>query len=560
MQTKGAARVRALTCFGGMTQPSPQRLLGISELDHYGVENRPTTNEGAALSDNKRIWSFEAPLALGLAGLAATILLWRWVGYQGHDDAYYAAAALDWAEHFPSLGTEHWALRYPLVLPTAALIRLFGFSVPALAAVDVAAYAAFLLIGYTAARHWFGWPAAAALTAIGILVPQFPVQATYANPDLLEMALVMASFWLVMLARQHGGPWKLMLGAGVLAGIGFLTRETTLLLAPLYGLMFVARPAMARWRYLLIGLGFLAVVGAQMGYFTVQAGDPFYRMRLSATHDAVDRGAQAALVTGALDKEGVLATGLVAAPLAALFVSQKYGLLFYLAVPAYFVSRRARWLNEAGHSVLDWAALGAIVSFLFVALNAGILYVVPRYFMVTAAMAAVPVAVLGAHLAQWRPWLAGVLGAGFALSCLGLLYLENTQPMIAEQHAAAFVAGQRCPVYMEPETAWRARALLNERGALDRQADGPPTAGSLVAIRAGVVEACLRERSCPLRAAMLPFQPGPGWSEVARYDPPRRLLGMLLQELGMARMLPADILRKIEQPGDALIVYRTPAP
>ena len=146
------------------------------------------------------------------------------------------------------------------------------------------------------------------------------------------------------------------------------------------------------------------------------------------------------------------------------------------------------------------------------------------------------------------------------MSCLGLLYLENTQPMFAEQHAAAFVAGQRGAVYMEPETAWRARALLAECGALDRQADGPPPPNALVAIRAGVVEACLREPSCPLRAAMLPFQPGPGWSEVARYDPPRRVLGTLLQDLGMARLFPADIFRKIERPGDSLVVYRTPAP
>jgi len=52
----------------------------------------------------------------------------------------------------------------------------------------------------------------------------------------------------------------------------------------------------------------------------------------------------------------------------------------------------------------------------------------------------------------------------------------------------------------------------------------------------------------------------PGWSEVARYDPPRRVLGTLLQDLGMARLFPADIFRKIERPGDSLVVYRTPAP
>lgn len=59
---------------------------------------------------------------------------------------------MDWAEHAPVLGRTHWALRYPLVLPVAALIRLFGFSVPVLAAVGLAAHAAFLLMGYAAGR------------------------------------------------------------------------------------------------------------------------------------------------------------------------------------------------------------------------------------------------------------------------------------------------------------------------------------------------------------------------------------------------------------------------
>ena len=505
----------------------------------------------------------------GLAGLAAAVLWWRWVGYQGHDDAYYAWAAMDWAEHAPALGQTHWALRYPLVLPTAVLIRLFGFSVPVLAAVDLAAYAAFLLMGYAAARHWFGWPTAAVLTAIGILLPQFPVQATYANPDLLEMALVMGSFWLMMLAREPGvqesgtkesgaKTGRLMLGAGVLAGLGFLTRETTLLLAPLYGLMFLLRPAMPRWRYLLIAAGFVAVVGVQMGWFAWAAGDPLYRLRISAVHDHVDRAAQAARVTGALDSEGVLAAGVLGTPLSALFVSQKFGLLFWLALPGYAVARRASWLGPQARSVLDWAAMGAVVSFLFVALNFGILYVVPRYFMVTAAMAAVPVAVAGATLARARPWAAGLLGAGFAASCLGLLYLENTEPMFAEQRAAAFITGQPGTVYMEAETGWRTRALLIRPGLLDRLASGPPPPGALVAEEAGAMEACLRAPACPQRAAALAFQPGPGWTEVARYDPPRRRLGAWLREIGMAELMPPDILRKIEQPGRALVVYRTP--
>jgi len=222
------------------------------------------------------------------------------------------------------------------------------------------------------------------------------------------------------------------------------------------------------------------------------------------------------------------------------------------------VARRARWLNGQQRSVLDWAAVGAVASFLFVALNAGILYVVPRYFMVTAALAAVPVAVLGAHLTQARPWLAGVLGTGFAASCLGLLYLENTQPMFAEQRAVAFIASQSGTVYMDSETVWRMRALLIEPGLVDRLNSDTPPPGALVAGEAGVVEACLRAPNCPDRAATLAYRPGPGWTEVARYDPPRRRLGAWLRGAGLAALMPADIFRKIEQPGSALVVYRTP--
>ena len=188
----------------------------------------------------------EAASLLGLLLLATGILCWRWVGYQGHDDASYAAAALDWVQHFPPLGTTHWALRYPLVLPAAALIGAFGPSIAALVFVNLAAYAVFLLVSYIAIRHWFGWGAAAVMVLIGILLPQFPVQATYANPDLPEMTLVVGSFWALMLARERGGPWGLMLLSGLLGGIGFLLRETSLLLVPLYGLMFLFRPAMPR--------------------------------------------------------------------------------------------------------------------------------------------------------------------------------------------------------------------------------------------------------------------------------------------------------------------------
>ena len=500
----------------------------------------------------------------GLGLLALAVLYWRWVGYQGHDDASYAAAALDWVEHFPPLGTNHWALRYPLVLPIAGVIALSGPSVPALATVNLMAYAAFLAVNYWAARHWFGRTAAVLLTVIGIVLPQFPVQATYANPDLPEMALSVLSFWAFLLAQERNGAWRMLLLSGLLAGIGVMTRETSLFLVLFYGILFLIRPGMPRWRFLLIAAGFAVVVGAQAGYFAVRTGDPFYRARISATHDAVDRAAKLAEAKQAgrsLDSEGVLATNPWVAPLAVIFVSQKYGLLFFLAIPAYAILRAGCWMTRRQRGVIDFAGLGAVVSFLFVALNAEILYIVPRYFMVPAALAAVPVAVLAAHwlgAGGLRRRLAILAGAGFVASSLMLLYLENTRPMLAEERIRAFVAAADGPVHVDPETARRLRYLLLAHGLLDRVSTAAPGGNSLVATEDGVVQACLRDPACTLRDRMLRFVPGPGWVEVTRYEPPRRAIAGVIRFIGLEPLLPADILRKIERPGTTAVVYRVP--
>ena len=525
----------------------------------------PDAASGAGSTvERSRLLGAEGGSVAALFLLAIVILWWRWVGYQGHDDASYAAAALDWVHHFPPLGTDHWALRYPLVLPTAGVIALFGPSVAALAVVNLVAYAVFLVIDYLAVRLWFGWVAAALVTVIGVVLPQFPVQATYANPDLLEMAFVVASFWVLMLARERRGPWGLMLLCGVLAGLGYLTRETSLLLVVLYGLLFLFRPAMPRWRYLLIGLGFALVVGGQAGYFAARTGDPLYRARLSATHDRVDRSAkeaEAASAGRALDSEGVLATNPVVAPLAAVFVSQKYGLLFFLAIPAYVLLWAGRWLAPRQRSVVDCAALGSLVAFLFVALNAEILYVVPRYFMVSAALAMVPVAVLGARWLEMsgvRRAVAILAALGFVATSVGLLYLENTQPMLPEKRIAAFVATSGKVVHVDPETARRLRYLLLAQGLQDHVTSDPPGPGSLVATEAGVVQACIRDPGCTLHDRMIPFVPGPGWTVVARYQPPRRAIAGILAVAGLDRLLPADIRHKVEQPGVDAVVYSTP--
>ena len=330
----------------------------------------------------------------------------------------------------------------------------------------------------------------------------------------------------------------------------------------LYGLLFLVRPGMPRWKYLILGLGFAAVVASQSAYFAVRTGDPLYRTRISASHDVVDRTAkttEAEAAGRALDSEGVLATAPLLAPFSAIFVSQKYGLLFLLALPAYALLRLGRRLGPRQRAVVDCAGLGALVTFGFVAVNATILYIVPRYFMVPAAFASVPLAVLAAHwleAAGLRRAVAALAILAFASTSLLLLYLENVEPMMAEERIVEYVRTAPAPVHIDPETGRRIRYMLIAAGVADRATPEPPTPGSLVATEDGVVPACLAAPGCLLRPRMQPFVPGPGWTEVARFDPPRRAIAGLLGTLGLARLVPRDILKKIEQPGVAAVIYR----
>ncbi|HTZ69677.1 MAG TPA: glycosyltransferase family 39 protein, partial [Acetobacteraceae bacterium] len=325
--------------------------------------------------------------AAALALLCAAILAWRWVGFQGHDDSYYATAALDWLHHPPALGDNHWALRYPLVIPMAAALAVFGKSLWVLAVPTLVAYLAWLGFTYAAMRAALGWQAAALATLAAILIPEFPVQATYANPDILELVFLLGSFWCFQSALRRPDRTLDLVHCGTLAGLAFLTRETAAAIVPFYALLFATRPGMPRRAYLPIAAAFATIVALEFLYFWLRAGDPLYRLHLSATHDTVNRAAQATAAAAAghaLDTEGVLAGPPLFQIVSVLFISQKYGPLFLLAIPATFYARGATWLAPRERRVITDAALLALCLAAFVALAAGKLYIVPRYFTAAA--------------------------------------------------------------------------------------------------------------------------------------------------------------------------------
>src|SRR5262245_54252568 len=78
-------------------------------------------------------------LLLGsLFAIATALFAWRWVGLLGSDDASYYYAAKDWVLNFPSVAKDAFAMRFPVVLPLAALISIVGSHEWTLAAVSIA--------------------------------------------------------------------------------------------------------------------------------------------------------------------------------------------------------------------------------------------------------------------------------------------------------------------------------------------------------------------------------------------------------------------------------------
>ena len=501
-------------------------------------------------------------VAMPLAALAVALVTYFWVAYLGSDDQVYAGAALDWLRHFPSLGHDHWALRYVPVLPIAASIGLFGPSTFAVALPNALAFGAMLIAQYAFLRAAFGWRAGAIGCLILIVLPAVLELATYANPDMPEAAAVIASFWVFLRLDRAHRPVLLAVLAGILAGLAFLARETMIALLLTYGFLFLFRPLVPRSRYVLMGLGFFLVVAPQVAYLTVRTGDPFYRHAVSAQASAsvVDRAsnlAEAQAQGNIFDAEGVLVVHPVLAPFTAILANPKFGLLFLLGIPA------AIWLVRGGGGLtarqrrdVTLFALLALISFLFIALNTRALVLVPRYFVMAAVALSVPLAVAADRLLSLRPRWAALGGLAYIGSCVALLSLLNRAPLWPEESLVRLAARPGEPVYTDPRTANRAQFLLDLRGLNERVKDTPPPPGALFLARENIVDFCLRRASCQWKDRAEAYRVQPNWQMVERFPAPRRMAGDILHVLHLESRLPKDVVRKLSNPSDDIILYR----
>ena len=506
---------------------------------------------------------------VGLTALGLALLAAFHVGFQASDDINYLVGALGWLGGFPYVGDSHWTLRHTITVPTAAFIALFGLNGFAASMSNMLYFVAFVAANAWAVAHFLGRRSACFVTLLVITTPGFLVVSTYLNPDIPELFFVTSAFWCLMLALQHGTrQWLwLWVAAGGIAGLAFVNRQTAAALVIFVGLLWLFSPRAPRSRYLPMLIAFVGVVGAEWLYLTLMTGNPAYRLQVDFNHDPVDRFAEVARLAaqgGWIDKEGNISVNVFIDPVLNLFVSQKYTLLFWLAVPAGLAAWRMRRTSHValkdttpnrGPILLLVAGLG-LASFVFVAANPK-LYLVPRYFVVVAWAAAVLVA--------W--WLAGLWDAGHrwlggagmaALLCANAaaLSVENVHPRMVEQALVAWVRGHPGePIYTDVETRARSEFYFKfARLPMDQVIAAAPPPGARFFYSEKRVAQCAATKRCRAQAA--DFRPTERWQAEQTIDGPRRPGATIAAALGAGRLLPPDIAARVLAPLDVITIYR----
>ena len=474
--------------------------------------------------------------------LVLILILLSWTGYTESDDRAYAEAATAWIENFPHLGTDHHALRHAIVLPTALFFWVFGRSEIGLALPILLYLAATLTVVFMAVSAVAGRSAGLLALLLTGTMPALVLGATVSFTDIPETFFIVASVWSFFFAcrdRRVG----LFLLSGALAGLGFVTRETSVAILVLYGILFLRGYGGYRLGYVWMGVGFVLSAGLDFGALWAASGDPLYRFHVSLMGVEADSPLMQDRFKTApgVDRFGALAVSRGLKPLVVAFLNQQFGLLFWFAVPAAIVAARrgpsaARLL---GGAAAVWFAV------LFYGM-ADYLNVIARYIDVAAVALAVPLAIWLARHWQ-RRWAKASVAAIVAVNCLAIAGAD-TQPLFGEKALVAFARNRNESIATDPGTFQGAALLLDWDGLMGRVVRQPPSIGALYAFDSRP------RRGIP---AGWPVQrPGAGWQELAREDKPVKPLAYVARALGVRRYMPSGIADKLDPPARFVALYR----
>ena len=221
-------------------------------------------------------------LVIVLSIIGLVVVATSWIGFRNYIDGVFTIrGALLWLDEFPYLGTTHWELRHPFVLSVASSIFIFGTNELSILAPNIIAYLAIIIITMSLFYKYGSTAPGFLASLIFLSIPVFSFSATTIFPGMIEFLFILSSVVLFFLsiAREKPG-WVAFFLAGLLGGLAFTTRETSIALAICYFVLFVGRFGGKRSVYFIVAAGFVLPVFADFTYVYLQSGDPLYRLKV----------------------------------------------------------------------------------------------------------------------------------------------------------------------------------------------------------------------------------------------------------------------------------------
>ncbi|UTW56341.1 glycosyltransferase family 39 protein [Kordiimonas sp. SCSIO 12610] len=481
------------------------------------------------------------------------LVIINWVGFTASDDAVYVKGAYGLLNEFPFLG-EHGTFRFIITAPIALMMWVFGENEVSIALPTLFYAVAFIIVLISFFRRRAGDKASIFVGLMMVTSPLLVTQSSIASIDIIEAFYVFASLLFFIKASettQNTVRWLIL--SGMMAGLAFLTRETTVFLLVYYGILFAMGVGIKRLQYFVMAFGFFTIWGLETLYFWVFSGDPLYRFSRSFGHDStIDRS---------IDLAGNLIIHPIIDPLLVLLFNQEFGVLFWvlggIVVWWFVLGKRKQNMpdqNTVSRDIADdtgqhakacklIAGLGT-VWFLCAGGVGNLLPLNPRYFLVTNIAAILVTALfLSDILQQGRKEKRAAylcLTAIMAVNLLGL-WAENKNFLFAEKQLARVAANQDATIYTDPETLHRATYLLKWEGASEQvQAIGYPPVCSLY---------FQNKKYMPAQLI--------GWDKVEIIEPPNSFLKKPAEFIGLYDLLPNALRFRLNggHKGAAIFIY-----
>jgi 4-amino-4-deoxy-L-arabinose transferase-like glycosyltransferase len=238
-------------------------------------------------------------LICGILVLAVIVRIICFVGLIGSDDLNYNRTAYSIAQGTFSPQLDHQRTRFGLFLPVAWTFKLFGISEISSTLFPFLCFVVTFMVLVWMATTYFGrWIGVMA----GLLYALLPVEIFNTSillPDLPAAAFIAVSGALFYWTERDSGHTTIrkadikicgtLFLAGLMLGIAYMIRETSIFLGVFiagYMLYKTWKRKAVQWSWIWFWIGFLIVIGAELGYYYWTTGNPFYRYHtVAAEHN-----------------------------------------------------------------------------------------------------------------------------------------------------------------------------------------------------------------------------------------------------------------------------------